>query len=200
MLSLKAIFHCSRFDRAGGATNFNHVKNQSPGHAKKVECSSTLMACPRAFRRTKNAQVRQLQRKLSNVRSARAGKATAMENCLKAPHRRAILTRKTCWPYTRERKLVKINVPICTRLTTFRQNLRVFILTPLQIEQRNVNEKHSNLLFWDPRCLVCKRYKKVTAFVFTWSRQALRFHLAPFRNRAQIVSAKEAFSNNFVLV
>jgi hypothetical protein len=46
---LKAIFHCSRFARTGGATNFNHVKNQSPGHAKKVECSSTFMACPRAF-------------------------------------------------------------------------------------------------------------------------------------------------------
>ena len=61
---LKAIFHCSRFARAGGATNFNHVKNQSPGHTKKVECSSTFMACPRAFRRTKDAQVRQLQRKL----------------------------------------------------------------------------------------------------------------------------------------
>ena len=59
------------------------MKNQSRGHAKKVECSSTSMACPRAFRRTKIAQVRQLQRKLSNVRSARAGKATAMENCLK---------------------------------------------------------------------------------------------------------------------
>jgi hypothetical protein len=70
--SVKAIFHCGRFARAGGATNFNHVKNQSRGHAKKVECSSTSMACPRAFRRTKNAQVRQLQRKLSNVRSARA--------------------------------------------------------------------------------------------------------------------------------
>ena len=81
---VKAIFHCSRFARAGGAIgNFNHVKNQSPGHAKKVECSSTFMACPRAFRRTKNAQVRQLQKKLSNVRSTRAGKATAMENCLK---------------------------------------------------------------------------------------------------------------------
>jgi uncharacterized protein YlxW (UPF0749 family) len=83
-MRLKAIFRCSRFARAGGATNFNHVKNQSPEHAKKVECSSTFMACPRAFRRTKNAQVRQLQKKLSNVRSARAGKATAMENCLKA--------------------------------------------------------------------------------------------------------------------
>ena len=81
-MALKAIFHCSRFARAGEATNFNHVKNQSPGHAKKVECSSTFMACPRAVRRTKNAQVRQLQRKLSNVRSARAGKATAMENGL----------------------------------------------------------------------------------------------------------------------
>jgi hypothetical protein len=79
---VKAIFHYGRFARAGGATNFNHVKNQSRGHAKKVECSSTSMACPRAFRLTKNAQVRQLQRKLSNVRSARAGKATAMENCL----------------------------------------------------------------------------------------------------------------------
>jgi hypothetical protein len=60
------------------------VKNQSPGHVKKVKCSSTFMACLRAFRRTKNAQVRQLQRKLSNVRSTRAGKlATAMENGLK---------------------------------------------------------------------------------------------------------------------
>ena len=89
---LKAIFHCSRFARAGGATNFNHVKNQSPGHAKKVECSSTFMACPRAFRWTKNAQVRQLQRKLSNVCSARAGKATAMENGLKVLRWRVRLT------------------------------------------------------------------------------------------------------------
>ena len=80
--SLKAIFHCGRFARAGGATNFNHVKNQSRVHVKKVECSSTFMACPRAFKRTKNAQDRQLQRKLGNVRSARAGKATAMENVL----------------------------------------------------------------------------------------------------------------------
>ena len=39
---VKAIFHCGRFARAGGATNFNHVKNQSRGHAKKVECSSIL--------------------------------------------------------------------------------------------------------------------------------------------------------------
>ena len=38
---VKAIFHCGRFARAGGATNFNHVKNQSRGQAKKVECSST---------------------------------------------------------------------------------------------------------------------------------------------------------------
>ena len=74
------IFHRGRFARAGGATNFSHVKNQSRGHAQKVECSSTFMACPRAFRRTKNAQVRQLQRKLSNVRSARSGKATAVEH------------------------------------------------------------------------------------------------------------------------
>ena len=80
--SLKAIFHCGRFARAGRAINFNHVKNQSRGHVKQVECSSTFMACPRAFKRTKNAKDRQLQRKLSNVRFARAGKATAMENCL----------------------------------------------------------------------------------------------------------------------
>ena len=79
--SLKAIFHCGRFARAGGATNFNHVKNQPRGQVK-VECSSTFMACPRAFKRTKNLQYRQLQRKLGNVRSAHAGKATAMENCL----------------------------------------------------------------------------------------------------------------------
>jgi hypothetical protein len=51
-----------------------------------VECSSTFMAYPRAVRRTKNAQVRQLERKLSNVRSARAGKArlqwkSAFERC-----------------------------------------------------------------------------------------------------------------------
>ena len=80
--SLKAIFHCSRFSRPGGATNFNHVKNQSRGQVKKFECSSTFMACPRAFKRTKNAPGRQLQRNLSNVGSARAGKATAMEYCL----------------------------------------------------------------------------------------------------------------------
>jgi hypothetical protein len=64
-------------------TGINHVKNQSRGHTKKVECSSTFMACPRAVRRTKNSQVRQLERKLSNVRSARAGKATAMAIDLK---------------------------------------------------------------------------------------------------------------------
>ena len=63
--SLKAIFHYSRFARAGGATNFHHVKNQSRGHAKKVECSSTLRRVPRAGKRTKNAQARQRQRKLN---------------------------------------------------------------------------------------------------------------------------------------
>jgi hypothetical protein len=57
-MSLKAIFHCGRFARAGGATNFNHVKNQSRGHVKKVECGSTFMACPREFKRTINAQDR----------------------------------------------------------------------------------------------------------------------------------------------
>jgi hypothetical protein len=85
-LHFNAIFHCSRFARAGETTNFNHVKNKSRVHAKKVECSSTFMACPRAFRRTKNAQVRQLERKLSNVRSARAGKANVVEAGLNCHH------------------------------------------------------------------------------------------------------------------
>ena len=66
-LLFKVIFHCSRFARAGEATNFNHVKNQSRGHAKKVECSSTFMAYPQAVRWTKNAQVRQLERKLCTM-------------------------------------------------------------------------------------------------------------------------------------
>jgi hypothetical protein len=55
------------------------------GTTRKVECSSTFMACPRAFRRTKNAHwIDNYQRKLpiSNVRSARSGKAIALENCL----------------------------------------------------------------------------------------------------------------------
>jgi hypothetical protein len=42
-----------------------------------------------------------------------------------------------------------------------------------------------------------KRYKNETAFVLTRSRQALRFHLAPFKNRAQIVTTKVTFLNNF---
>jgi hypothetical protein len=37
----KAVRHYSRFARAGEANDFNLVKNQSRGHAKKVECSST---------------------------------------------------------------------------------------------------------------------------------------------------------------
>jgi hypothetical protein len=58
------------------------------------------------------------------------------------------------------------------------------------IEQKNLNEKHSNLLCWDLRCLFCKRYKKVTAFVLTRSRQAL----SPFRNRAvQLLRQKWRF-------
>jgi hypothetical protein len=80
-MAFYAIFHCSRFARAGEAPNFNHVKNQSRGHAKKVECSSTFNHGVSASSQAdnKSAQVRQLERKLSNVRSARAGKATAME-------------------------------------------------------------------------------------------------------------------------
>jgi hypothetical protein len=55
------------------ATNFNHVKNQSRGHAKKVECSSTFMACPRALRRTKNAQVKAIFHCSRFVRAGGAG-------------------------------------------------------------------------------------------------------------------------------
>ncbi len=35
----KAVFHRSRFARADEATDFNPVKSQSRGHAKKVKCS-----------------------------------------------------------------------------------------------------------------------------------------------------------------
>jgi hypothetical protein len=66
-----------------------------------------------------------------------------------------------------------------TRAKQCRQNLRVFaprrymhavclqiklalMYKPkiFQIEKRNFNEKHSNLLFWDLRCLVCKNGTK----------------------------------------
>jgi hypothetical protein len=63
--------------------HLNHVKNQSRRNAKKVECGSTFMACPRAFGRTKNAHDRQLQRNFSNVRFARSGKVTVMEIALR---------------------------------------------------------------------------------------------------------------------
>jgi hypothetical protein len=50
---------------------------------KKIECSSIYFhGVSTSSQADKNAQDRQLQRKLSNVRSARSGKATAMENCL----------------------------------------------------------------------------------------------------------------------
>jgi hypothetical protein len=67
-----------------------------------------------------------------------------------------------------------------------------------QIEQRNLNEKHSNIVLRAEMFrLQAVHYKRVTAFVFTRSSQALHFHLAPFRNRAQVVTAKVTFSNNF---
>jgi hypothetical protein len=40
-LFIKAVFHCSRFARAGEVNDFNLVKNQACVNAKKVECSST---------------------------------------------------------------------------------------------------------------------------------------------------------------
>jgi hypothetical protein len=92
------VIKIGRSARAGKANAmenglFNHVKNQSRGQAKKVECSSTFMACPRAVMQAdKNAQDRQLQRKLSNIRSTRSGKATAMEiTCDQASNERAKL-------------------------------------------------------------------------------------------------------------
>jgi hypothetical protein len=33
------------------------------------------------------------------------------------------------------------------------------------MEQIKLNQKHLNLLFWDLKYVVCKRYKKVPAFV-----------------------------------
>jgi hypothetical protein len=41
-----------------------------------------------------------------------------------------------------------------------------------------------------------ERYKKVSAFVFPAAAKRSVFRLAPFRNRAQIVTAKVTFSNN----
>ena len=46
-IHLNAIFHCSRFDHAGGATDFNLAKNQSRGDAKKVKFSPTLSVSAR---------------------------------------------------------------------------------------------------------------------------------------------------------
>jgi hypothetical protein len=54
-----------------------------------------------------------------------------------------------------------------------------------------------SILFTQPFSLRCHQDTKVTAFVLTRSRQALRFHRAPFRNRAQIVTARVTFSNHF---
>ena len=57
------------------------MKNQSRGHAKKVECGSTLtrvreQASGQKMRRLDNYS---LQKKLNHVRSARAGKAAVVE-------------------------------------------------------------------------------------------------------------------------
>ena len=61
----------------------------------------------------------------------------------------------------------------------------------------NCHDEHLNLLFCDPRCLVLQAVQKSNGVVFTRSRQAIRVHLAPFGNRAQIVMAKVTFSSNF---
>ena len=66
---------------SGGAANFNHVKKRRAGTSRKLNVV-LLSWRVREHSNGQNAQDRQLQRKLSNVRSARAGKATAMENCL----------------------------------------------------------------------------------------------------------------------
>ena len=42
-----------------------------------------------------------------------------------------------------------------------------------------------------------ERYKRVTTFVGVAKGTVFTFYLAPFRNRAQIVTAKVKFSNNF---
>ena len=41
-VAIEAVFHCSRFARTDTATDFNLVKNQSRGHAKKIKCQETL--------------------------------------------------------------------------------------------------------------------------------------------------------------
>ena len=49
--TVKAVFHCSRFAHPGEATDFNSMKNQSRGHAKKVKCS--VVKLPSVSARTK---------------------------------------------------------------------------------------------------------------------------------------------------
>ena len=190
--SLKAIFHCGRFARVGGATNFNHVKNQSRGHVKKVECSSTFMACPRAFKRTKNAQDREIQRKLCNVRSARAGKATAMENCLKVAwysyhknraqesqtqNRLTIFTRRSRKLINKMKELPKWpDVSSCLRHIT---PLRVFysvlcqLLTSLEFSILEKQCAISLYFVWWPMFKFCMLYCTAKNFHYTKNKKIL---------------------------
>ena len=79
--------------------------------------------------------------------------------------------------------------------------------TPLQFfnlfTSTNVNQNISNrenklklkAFDLDPRCFVYKWYQKVTAFVFTQHRVALRFRSTTFRKRGRVATAKVTFSN-----
>ncbi len=64
-MSHKAVFYCSRFARAGEATDFNLVKNQPHGHAKKFNVVQ-LQARLRAQKQTENTLIRHLKQKLQN--------------------------------------------------------------------------------------------------------------------------------------
>ena len=61
-------------------------------------------------------------------------------------------------------------------------------------KQRNLNKKHSSLLFCDLRCFIYKRHQKLTAFLFTRRRVALRFRSTTFRKRSRVATAKVTFS------
>ena len=65
------------------ATDFNLLKNQSRGHAKKAKCSSTSKRVRAHKSRQKRPELNTcIQQKLKHIRSSCTGKTTAIENGL----------------------------------------------------------------------------------------------------------------------
>jgi hypothetical protein len=75
--TIKATFHCSVFARAGGANDFNLVKNSRAGTPRKLNEVQirTKRFCALKSRQKKLGASRHLSQKLKHIRSARAGKA-----------------------------------------------------------------------------------------------------------------------------